>query len=169
MTITTWLEILLILAIAVWTQMGKRAFTTRRIVMPFIVAVVVGRQYLGGFPEDGHNLLAFGLCVLAGVVFGALLVLATRLERGENGVLYTKAGWGYFAVWVLELGLRVAFAYYAQSHQMEVGSFLVRHQLSPDMIGTGFIAMTIATLLTRVLGILLLGKARTGVRSTRTA
>lgn len=157
MSTSTWIEILVILAIAVWTQMGRRAFTTRRIVLPFITSIVVGQSYLRAIPTEGNNVAAILLCVLAGAVFGLLLVAATRVER-DGSVLYTQAGAAYFVIWVLEIGSRVAFAYYAQSHQMEVGRFLVRHHLSPDVIGSGFMIMTFTMLIARVLGIVALGK-----------
>ncbi|OCT16016.1 hypothetical protein A8709_10385 [Paenibacillus pectinilyticus] len=166
MNTTTWIEILLIMAIAMWTQMGRRAFTTRRIFMPFIVSIIMGQQYLHGIPMSGSNLGALGLCLLVGIVFGGLLLAATTVERDASGVVYTKAGLPYLVIWVLELGSRVAFAYYARSHQQQVGHFLLSHHLSPDVIGSGFMLMTIAMLLTRVLGIVVWGK---WVRTSRKA
>jgi hypothetical protein len=154
MNSSAWVEIAVIMAITLYNQMGIRKINLFRIIVPIAIALLVGNKYIHAIPMEGSNMAALFIIVIAGVLFGGMLLVTTKVGQDPSGTYYTQAGIPYLIVWILEVGSRLAFANYAQQHPTAVGHFFISHQLSPEIIGPAFILMTVTMLVVRVVGIL---------------
>jgi hypothetical protein len=158
MNASTWVEIAVIISITLYNQMGKRKMNAFRTIIPIAVALLVGNKYLHDVPVGGANSVLLVISVVAGILFGGLLVLTTKIGRDSSGALYTHAGLPYLMVWILELGSRLAFAYYANQYPASVGHFFISLHISPNIIGPAFMLMTMTMLVVRVSGIFMRAK-----------
>jgi hypothetical protein len=164
-------------AVMIFTQIGRHTFTLRRLILPLVVSVLVGRQYLQSIPTVGGNLDFAMLGAAFGVACGLLAAATVRMERdAATGKVIAWAGIGYAMVWIVALGGRLAFAYEAQ-HGLSsvVRQFSIDHALTAGGWTAAFVLMALAMVLTRtavngVRALLLAGgQPRRGLASLRNA
>lgn len=143
----------------IFTQVGTRRLTLRRLLLPFAAAGIVGYSYLHGIPTAGGDLDFELSLTMAGALCGLLAASLMQVERdGTTGQLVTHAGLAYVAVWVIVFGGRMAFAWGA-THLWSRQIF----QFSMDHAITGSAAWTAAF----VLMALAMVVSRTAVTATR--
>lgn len=147
-------ELAIFLVINLYSQIGKRTVNFYRFILPIAVALFKGNQYFHTIPTGGSNLIAIFICMAAGILFGGLLVMTTKIGQDTTGKYYIQAGIPYFIVWVLSLGTRLGLAYYAEHNPAAVGQFFISHHLNPSIIGPAFIIMMITMLVVRIIGII---------------
>jgi hypothetical protein len=148
-------EIIIFLGLAaaiLFTQVGRRPLTIRRIVLPLAVAGYAAYHYLQGIPTAGGD-LDFELALsLSGVALGVLAALLMRVERDpRTGRIITEAGIAYASLWLIVLGGRLAFAWAATnlwSHQL--GEFSIQHEITSAAAWTAaFVLMALAMVIAR--------------------
>jgi hypothetical protein len=148
-------EIIIFLGLAaliIGTQVGRRPFTLRRVILPLALAGYAGYHYLPGIPTVGGD-LNFELALsAAGAALGVAAALLMRVERdGVTGRIVTQAGAAYAALWLAVLGGRLAFAWAAENvWRQPVGQFSIEHQITSTAAWTAaFVLMALAMVIAR--------------------
>lgn len=139
-------------ALIIATQVGRRALTLRRFLLPFAVAALVGYHYLHSIPSAGGDRDFEIVLSLAGAVCGLLAASLMRVERDQQtGRIVTQAGVAYAALWIAVFGGRLAFAWAAThiwSHQ--VAQFSIQHEITGSAAWTAaFVLMALSMIVAR--------------------
>jgi hypothetical protein len=153
------IDILLILVI--FRQVRPHQVTLRAAVLPLALLVVAGAIYLRPFTPGGNDVALILILAAAGIVLGALSGLADRVWHDERGRLLFQAGALSVITWVVGMGFRFGFAYYAyHGGGPAVARFSVRHDLTgADIWTTALVLMAFGQVLAR-LGVLQIRRAR---------
>ena len=111
-------------------QARERELDRRSVMVPLILMVFVGAQYLRTIPAAGNDLAFIGLLAGVGLTLGLLGGFATQVRAGGRGVALARVGWIAGGLLVLGIGARMAFAF-AIGHGFEpaVRSFSIAHQI----------------------------------------
>jgi hypothetical protein len=101
------------------------------LVLPLVITVCVGFSFLRSVPTAGNDLVLIGGLTAVGLLLGTGAATTTRLRLGMDGVPFAKAGFVAAALWVLGIGLRMAFAF-ATTHGAGpwVGRFSAAHGIT---------------------------------------
>ncbi|WP_395692203.1 hypothetical protein [Nocardioides sp.] len=152
MSTTQYLLNLGLLAYILISNVGTHEVTRRRLLLPVALVVVAGAVFLNDPPTAGNDVHLELVGVAAGVALGVVAGLLVRVRVHAGRVLMT-AGAAYAALWVAVIGGRMVFAYGADHwFSQQIGLFSYHHQISgADAWTTGFVAMALAMVLTRVL------------------
>jgi hypothetical protein len=153
------IDILLILVI--FRQVRPHPLTIRASVLPLALLVVAGAIYLRPFTLGGNDLALILILAAAGIVLGALSGLADRVRPDERGRLLFQAGAISVITWVIGMGFRFGFAYYAyHGGGPAVARFSVRHDLTgADIWTTALVLMAFGQVVAR-LGVLQIRRVR---------
>ncbi|MGH2346492.1 MAG: hypothetical protein ACRDG4_14790 [Chloroflexota bacterium] len=152
MTITDYIVDILLIAI-IFRQMQTRELTPRSILLPVILIVIAGVNYLHPFALGGNDIALIALLTGAGIVIGTLSGLATSVWRGHNGSVVARAGILAAATWVLGMGFRFAFAVYAgtATGDAAIGRFSAQHAITNGQTWTtALVLMAFGEVLARV-------------------
>lgn len=144
-----------IFLVVLLTQFGRKKFTIRNAISPFIICGIVIKLCVKDIPTSGNDIVALGLMIAAGFLFGIAILFTVKVEWSE-GKAFTIAGIPYLLLWILGLGWRILLSNYAE-HWNPQGfmKFMITHKLDVDIIAPAFIFFTIAMFVTRILGIAL--------------
>jgi hypothetical protein len=130
MTTTDWIiDVALILI--VFRQLREQRLSAGTIVLPLALMGWAGFTYLHGLPTAGNDLVLISALAGVGVVFGLFSGLLTRV-RYHAGNVYLKATVSAAALWVVSMGLRMAFAVWSSygSGVTHLTSFSVAHDIT---------------------------------------
>jgi hypothetical protein len=129
------IDILLILVI--FRAVRPHPLTTRAALLPLILLAVAGAIYLRPVTLRGNDLALILILTAAGIVLGVLSGLADRIWLDQRGQLLSRAVTLSVIVWVIGMGFRFGFAYYAyHGGGPAVARFSVQHDLSGANIWT---------------------------------
>jgi hypothetical protein len=111
-------------------QSRERELDRRSVIVPLVLMLFVGHQYLQTLPTAGNDLVLIVALSLAGLTLGLLGGVTTQVRAGRHGVALARVGWIAGGLLVLGIGARMAFAF-ATSHGFEpaVRSFSIAHQI----------------------------------------
>ena len=131
-------------------QARERQLDRRSVVVPLVLMVVVGVQYLHSVPTDGNDLVLVVLLAGVGLALGVLGGFATRV-RAERGVALARVGWVAGGLLVVGIGSRMAFAF-AIGHGFEpaVRGFGIAHEIGAAAWPAAFVLMALVEVASRI-------------------
>ncbi|HUB21310.1 MAG TPA: hypothetical protein VMA97_02765 [Streptosporangiaceae bacterium] len=129
------IDILLILVI--FRAVRPHRLTVRAAVLPLILLVIAGIIYLRPVTLRGNDLALILILTAVGIVLGVLSGLADRIWTDQRQGLLSRAVAVSVIVWIIGMGFRFGFAYYAyHGGGPAVARFSARHDLSGANIWT---------------------------------
>ncbi len=151
MSVTDYVIDILLIAV-IFRQVRPHELTPRSALLPLVLLAAAGVVYLRPFTVRGNDLALIVILAAAGVVLGTLSGLADRLWYDQQGRLLFKAGAISVVAWVLGMGFRFVFAYYAyHSGGASVARFSIRHDITGARIWTtALVLMAFGQVLARV-------------------
>ena len=152
-------DILLILVI--FRAVRPHPLTTRAALLPLVLLAIAGVIYLRPVTLRGNDLALILTLAAAGIVLGVLSALGDRIWRDEQQQLLSRAVAVSVIVWVIGMGFRFGFAYYAyHGGSPAVARFSAQHDLSGANIWTtALVLMAFGQVLAR-LALLQIRRAR---------
>lgn len=158
----TWIMIGVFLAMVLVTQIGRKEFTTRNAVLPFILCAISAFLFIEEIPTSGSNMVALITMTVAGMILGGLMLFTVKVECDSDNKAYVIAGIPYLSLWIIGLGWRVVLAYFAEDwYPQQFRDFMVSNHLDPNVIAPAFVLFTIAMIVVRTIGITI------GIRKNR--
>ena len=144
------IDILLILVI--FRQVRPRHLTLHAVVLPLVLVAIAGVIYLRPITLRGNDLVLIVLLAILGVALGLVSGLADKVWRDERGRLIYRVGVVSVVAWILGMGFRFGFAYYAyHSGAGAVARFSASHQITGAGIWTtALVAMAFGQVLARL-------------------
>jgi hypothetical protein len=142
-----------LLLVLVLRQVRPRPLTERSVLLPALLLVYAGQQYLTGFPTAGNDLLMTVVLILVGLVFGVVSGVSTRVWLAPGGTVLCRAGVVAAGAWILGMGIRLAFDIWAHTASGE--AHLIRFSLAHSITTgtaytTAFVFMAFAQVISRV-------------------
>ena len=151
MTTTDYVIDILLIAV-IFRQVRPRQLTLGNALLPLVLVAVAGAIYLGPVTVRGNDLALIIILTVAGAVLGLLSGLADKIWQDGAGRLLARASAFSIAAWVLGMGFRFWFVYYANhSGAAAVARFSRAHDLSGANIWTtALVLMAFGQVLARV-------------------
>ncbi len=125
------IDILLIAVI--FRQVRPHRLTASVILLPMVLLIAAGAIYLRPpFTLGGNDLVLIVILLISGIALGVISGLGDRLWRDSRGTLMARAAALSVVAWVVGMGFRFAFAYYAYHSG---GPSMARFSLHHDITG----------------------------------
>ncbi|KUN59270.1 hypothetical protein [Streptomyces griseorubiginosus] len=167
---------LVILAVVLESDLGRRKIGWFRVGRPIIGVGLIVPFFFTSLPTGGNDLLLQSAGTLAGAALGLFSVCPllvsvdyhpdwrrrwprTSRTPGKPAAV-SRSGAGYAAVWIAVTAARLGFAYGAQHiFPVGLGVFMTTHHLSDTALTNGFIFLSVSMSLFRSLGLWVRGRA----------
>jgi len=119
------------LVLLVLIQIRERTLTNRELIRPLVILVVAIATYLKGIPAQGNDLVLVGVLAVIGGLIGIASGVTVIMRRRPDGSESFRSGWLSGIFWVLGMGSRFAFAWWA-SHggAGSIASFSATHHIT---------------------------------------
>jgi len=151
---------LIVLAVLLEADLGRRKIGWFRVLRPLIASVAAIALFTTSVPTSGHNLTleaaGIGVGVLAGLAAHLFVTVGFDPAKGKqnanrpSGRAVSWAGFGYAAFWIVVFAARLVFIYGTQHwFSRPLGQFLAAHQLSGAALTDALLFMAIAMALAR--------------------
>lgn len=119
------------LVLIVLLQIWERPLTTRQLIRPLIIMGIAVASYLKGIPTAGNDLVLAGVLAAVGGVIGVASGLSVIIKRRADGTVTFRSGWISGLFWVLGMGSRFGFAYWASHGGVStIANFSATHQIT---------------------------------------
>jgi len=163
MSITDYVIDILLIAV-IFRQVRPHQLTPRAALLPILLLAAAGAIYLRPpFTLGGNDLALIVILAVVGIVLGVLSGLADTVWRDTAGTLLFRATVLSVIAWVLGMGFRFGFAYYAyHSGGPSIARFSVRHDITGAHIWTTALFLMAAGQVLARLGLLQLRRVRAG-------
>jgi hypothetical protein len=120
-----------VLVLLVLIQIKERPMTRKALIRPLVILSIAVVNYLHGIPTQGNDLVLVGVLALVGGVIGVASGVSAIFARRSDGIVTLRSGWLSGLFWVLGMGSRFAFAYWAaHSGAGQLASFSANHHIT---------------------------------------
>jgi hypothetical protein len=127
----------ILLIVVIFRQVAPRELTRRTVVLPLLLVAVAGLIYLRPITLRGNDVALILVLAIAGIVLGLVSGLADKVWHDKRGRLLYRVGVLSVVAWVLGMGFRFGFAYYAyHSGASAVARFSASHDITGARIWT---------------------------------
>jgi hypothetical protein len=127
----------ILLIVVIFRAVRPHPLTPRAALLPLILLAVAGIIYLRPITLRGNDLALILILTAVGIVLGVLSALPDRIWRDGGQQLLSRAVAVSVIVWIIGMGFRFGFAYYAyHGGGPAVARFSVQHDLSGANIWT---------------------------------
>jgi hypothetical protein len=170
MDASVWIPQAAILAVVLLSDYGVRQLTTKRLVRPFITAIIIIPFFFKGAATSGNGLLLEMAGIVAGLALGVLAASLMRVFADPaTGRPATRGGLPYCLFWVVIVAARLFFAYGAQHvFSRQLGEWLSTNHIAVDALTAAIIFFSVAMLHGRT-GALALRARQLGARQSAVA
>lgn len=119
------------LVLLVLLQIRERTLTRRQLIRPLIILGVAVASYLNGIPTQGNDLVLLGVLAVVGGLIGVASGLTVIMHHRSDGTTTFRAGWASGIFWVLGMGSRFAFAWWASHGGVSpIATFSAAHHIT---------------------------------------
>lgn len=149
-TTTIWIINLVVLAAVLQADLGHRKITRFRLLRPLVIAAIIAAFWISGVATSGTGLWVEAAGIGTGILLGIAAAALIRVYAGSDGRPYSYAWIPYALLWVVVVGARLWFDYDAHhTFRVQLGAWMLAHQLTTDALIDAFIFLALAMLLTR--------------------
>jgi len=155
-----WLLNLIVLAVLLEADLGRRKISWFRVTRPLLTTAAIVPLFVTSVPANGHNLALQAAGAGAGVILGLAAHLFVAVGPGPatatiggnatSSRLVSRAAAGYAAFWAVIFAARLVFIY-GTYHWFTgpLAQFLAAHQLSATGLANALVFMAIGMALAR--------------------
>jgi hypothetical protein len=119
------------LVLLVLLQIRERTLTNRELIRPLVILAVAVASYLKGIPTQGNDLVLVGVLAVIGGLIGVASGVTVIIRRRPDGTATFRSGWASGLFWVLGMGSRFAFAWWASHGGADsIASFSATHHIT---------------------------------------
>lgn len=131
-------------------QARERELDRRSVIVPLVLMLFVGSQYLRSIPTAGNDLALIAALAATGLALGVAGGLATHVRRGD-GIALARVGWFAGGLLVLGIGARMAFAF-AVGHGLEasVRTLSIDHRIGAAAWPVALVLMALTEVAARL-------------------
>jgi len=149
-TTSIWIINLVVLAAVLEADLGHRKVTRFRLIRPLVIAAVIAAFWISGVATSGTGLWVEAAGIGTGILLGIAAAALIRVYAGSDGRPYSYAAIPYALLWIAVVGARLWFDYAAHhTFRVQLGTWMLAHQLTESALIDAFIFLALAMLLTR--------------------
>jgi hypothetical protein len=151
MSVTDYVIDILLIAV-IFRQVRTHELTTRSALLPLVLIAVAGFVYLRPAGRHGNDLVLIVVLTVTGIVIGLVSGMADSVRLNADGRVLARAGVVSVLAWIIGMGLRFGFEYYAyHSGAAAVARYSVAHDITGARIWTtAFVLMAFGQVVARV-------------------
>ncbi len=125
------------LVLLVLMQLKERKLTVRQLIRPLIILAVAVVNYLHGIPTQGNDLVLILAVSAIGGLIGVASGVTVQMRTRSDGNVWFRSGPASAALWVLGMGSRFAFAWWASHGGVgAIATFSAHHSISGTEVWT---------------------------------
>jgi hypothetical protein len=121
------------LVLLVLMQLKERKLTMRQLIRPLIILAVAVVNYLHGIPTQGNDLVLILAISAIGGLIGVASGVTVQMRTPADGSVWFRSGPASASLWVLGMGSRFAFAYWASHGGIgPIATFSASHSITSN-------------------------------------
>lgn len=126
-----------LLVLVIVRQVRAHELTSRSLLLPLVLLAVAAAIYVRPASVHGGGLALVAALIVLGALLGTISGAGDRMWSDPAGRLFARAGAVSVVAWVVGMGSRFAFVYYAyHGGARSVASFSARHHIGGAAVWT---------------------------------